>query len=191
MNQSPVDGTTTEVRRSRLILHAIAILLISVPVALWLIGAGKSTDRPEQLAAAPGGRAPDFTLSLFDGTNFTLSRHLSGDGRPLVMNFWASWCVPCQEEMPTFDAVARRRPEVLVLGIAVRDTDQAARSFATDIGVGYSLGLDTDGAILELYPIIGLPTTWFIATDGRIAHIRAGLLDEEELERLIDQLLTE
>lgn len=106
------------------------------------------------------------------------------------MNFWASWCGPCREEMPTFDRVAQKRPDVLILGVAVDDTEDAARAFATEVAVGYSLGIGVDGKILELYPLLGLPTTWFITADGLITNIRAGQLDQDALERLIDQLLT-
>ena len=190
MNLPMIDPIPTEVRRSRRMLHLIALLIVAAPLAWWLIASEISTDTAERLAAEPGGPAPDFTLTLFDGTDFTLSRHLSGDGRPVVMNFWASWCVPCREEMPTFDEVSRRRPDVLVLGVAVRDTEHEARAFASEVGVGYPLGIDTDGEIVELYPILGLPTTWFISANGRIATIRAGQLDQDELERLIDQYLT-
>jgi cytochrome c biogenesis protein CcmG/thiol:disulfide interchange protein DsbE len=182
-----IDPIPTEIRRRRWLLHLIALLIVAGPLVWWLIASEASTDTTERLAAEPGGPAPDFTLTLFDGTRFTLSRHLIDDGRPLVMNFWASWCVPCREEMPSFDSVAQRRPDVLILGVAVRDTEDEARTFAAEIGVGYPLGLDSDGAILNLYPILGLPTTWFISADGRIANIRAGLLDQDEIERLIDQ----
>jgi peroxiredoxin len=78
----------------------------------------------------------------------------------------------------------------LILGVAVQDTADEARAFASEIGVGYPLGFDAEGKILEQYPILGLPTTWFITADGRIAVVRAGQLNQEELERLIDQHLT-
>lgn len=190
MTPPPVDPIPSAVRRNRRLLHLIALLIVAAPLVWWLIGSEMSTDTSERLAAEPGGPAPDFSLSLFDGTNFSLSRHLAGDGRPVVMNFWASWCVPCREEMPIFDGVARSRPDVLILGVAVQDTADEARAFADEVGVGYPLGFDAKGKILELYPILGLPTTWFITADGRIASIRAGQLDQDELERLIDQHLT-
>lgn len=176
-------------RSRRGLLYVIALIIVGVPPVWWLIATQTAADPAKRPAAELGGPAPDFTLTLLDGTDFTLSRHLSGGGRPVVMNFWASWCLPCREEMPAFDRVAERRPEVLILGVAVDDTGNAAGAFAAEVDVGYPLGIDVNGQILELYPILGLPTTWFITADGLIANIRAGQLDEDELERLIDQVL--
>ncbi len=169
-------------RRTRL-LAVILVLMVAVPSLAALFrqfsdgGAGNET-------------APDFTIELFDGRTFSLSEHLSGDGRPLVLNFWASWCVPCREEMPDLETVARQRPEVLVLGIAVQDTEEAARSFAAEIGVTYPLGHDRDGLILDLYPILGLPTTWLIRADGTVADQWSGKLNQDVLNSLIDDLLS-
>lgn len=185
-----IDPAPSDVRRSRWLLHLLVLLIVAAPMVWWLIASETSTDTSGRLAAEPGGPAPDFTLTLFDGTRFTLSDHLSDDGRPVVMNFWASWCVPCREEMPNFDSVAQRRPDVFILGVAVQDTDDEARAFAAEVGVGYPLGYDDGGKILELYPILGLPTTWFIDVDGNIATIRAGQLNQDQLEDLIDQHLT-
>ena len=181
-----IEPTPTDIRRSRRLLHVVALIVIAAPLLFWLISIKPSDGSPGFLSGR-GEQAPDFTLTLFDGTSFSLSQHLATDGRPVVMNFWASWCVPCREEMPAFDAVARRRSDVLFLGVAIRDNEQEARRFAAEVDVGYPLGIDTDGAILEQYPILGLPTTWFITPDGRIAASWAGQLDEEKLERLIDQ----
>lgn len=185
-----IDPTPSEDRRGRWLLHLITLLVVAAPLVWWLIASETAGDTSDRLAAEPGGPAPDVAVTLFDGTRFSLSQHLADDGRPVVMNFWASWCVPCREEMPALDNVARRRPDVLILGIAVRDSSDEARAFASEINVGYPLSIDSDGTMLKLYPILGLPTTWFISSDGRIASIRAGQLSQEELERLIDQYLT-
>ncbi|MPZ51373.1 MAG: redoxin domain-containing protein [Acidimicrobiia bacterium] len=106
------------------------------------------------------------------------------------MNFWASWCVPCREEMPAFDLVSRRHPGILFLGVAVQDTESAAQGFAEEVGVSYPLGHDTEGEILERYPILGVPTTWFITSDGTLAARWAGQLDQDRLEDLVEQHLT-
>ena len=187
MKPSPIDRGSQS-RRNRRALHAIAALVLLGPLA-WTLLPSQVSDQPDLVVTGTGGVAPDFTVDLLDGSTFSLSRHLSSDGRPVVMNFWASWCVPCREEMPVFDLVARHRREVLFLGVAVRDTEPEARAFASEVGVDYPLAIDRDGQILERYPIVGLPTTWFIAADGTIAGVQPGEVDEQELEGLIDQHL--
>lgn len=190
MYPSPTpEPIPTDIDRRRWLLHSIALLVLVAPVLAWLITSDRDTDGSLGLVGTRGGPAPDFSVTLFDGTDFRLSSHLSDDGRPVVLNFWASWCVPCREEMPAFDAVSRRRPEVFFLGVAVEDTEAEARTFAAEIGVSYPLGIDPDSAILEQYPILGLPTTWFISADGLIAATWAGQLDPTKLEDLIDQHL--
>lgn len=175
-------------KSSRRVLHVtLGLLVVVVPLVIWFT---QSSDPEDPDGSGLTDRAPDFTLGLFDGTSFTLSEHLETDGRPVVMNFWASWCLPCREEMPAFDAVAARRPDVYFLGVAVQDTEAAARAFAEEIGVGYPLGFDSDGTISSLYPILGLPTTSFITGDGNEAASWSGILDEAKLEALIAEHLT-
>lgn len=173
----------------RRLLHVALLFVLVVPAVIWLARPSTTGD------AVPGEvqieePAPDFTLVLFNGTRFSLSDHLERDGRPVVLNFWASWCVPCREEMPDFDAVAGRHPELLFLGVAVQDTETAAREFAEEVAVSYPLGIDIDGELAALYPILGLPTTWFITTDGTIAAQYAGQLREDSLEMLIGEHLS-
>jgi len=178
-----------ELRGSRRALHIGVVLIIVLPAAIWAVRSSPvSGDRLP--VEEPGQPAPDFDLHLFDGSTFSLTRHLAGDGRPVVMNSWASWCVPCREEMPAIDAVARRRSEVQVLGVAVEDTETAARGFAEETDVSYPLAVDSDGAIAAAYPTLGLPTTWFITGDGVIAAKVVGELDQRRLEDLIDRYLS-
>ncbi len=178
-------------RMSRRLLHVTLILILAVPAVVWLLRSPPTDENTPLTGEQVGRNAPDFTLQLFDGTTFNLGQHLTDDGRPVVMNFWASWCVPCREEMPAFDAVAGRNPDVVVLGVAVQDTEPAARAFADEIGVSYPLGHDRDGSILEQYPILGLPATWFIASDRTVAEQWFGQLDENRLQELIDRHLTD
>lgn len=168
-------------------VHLTLIVLVVVPAVLWLVGRDGDDEAASRVTDVAGELAPDFTVDLFDGSTFTLSEHLSGDGRPVVLNLWASWCIPCREEMPAFDAVARQRDDVLFLGVAVQDTESEARAFAGEVGVGYPLGHDTDGTILEAYPILGLPATRFITSEGMIAEEWFGQLDETTLVALIDR----
>jgi len=129
--------------------------------------------------------AQDFSIQLFDGSEFSLSGHLADDGRPVLLNFWASWCGPCKEEMPALEAFSRAHPEILVVGVAVTDQEQPARQFAlVELGVTYPTGIDLDGSISELYDFLGLPTSWLIGPDLRVLRYLAGTLTPEVLEDL-------
>ena len=132
-----------------------------------------------------GTAAPDFSVELFDGATFELSEHLETDGRPVFLNFWASWCFPCREEMPDFEALAQVRPEVLFLGVAVEDNAGSARSFAIDeLGGTYPTGAD-DGSVAAAYPYLGLPWSWLIDSDGEVVFEFRGQVRPEDLDAKI------
>lgn len=186
-----------------------AVFLVAVGVAVIVATIVSTRDNPEDAAAAvrdaaaqnaesaddfhlPGGPlagtlAADFDVELLSGGTFDLSDHFANDGRPLVLNFWASWCPPCRAEMPDFDRVASERPDVLILGIAVEDDPEAAASFGAEIGVGYPLAIDHTGAIAGRFPYLGLPTTWFIRGDGTIVRQWTGGLTYEDLINRINE----
>lgn len=129
--------------------------------------------------------APDFTVRLLDGTQFTLSEHLAQDGRPVILNFWASWCAPCRAEMPDFDELAAEKPGLLVLGVAVQDTEANAREFAEEIGVSYPLAIDTTETVAASYRYLGLPATWLISADGMIVRQVNGQVNAETLREMV------
>jgi thiol-disulfide isomerase/thioredoxin len=138
------------------------------------------------LGALGGEPAPPASFELFDGTTFDLSSHLANDGRPVVLNLWASWCGPCRTEMPEFDTAAAANPEVLFVGVAIRDNRSAAEAFSQEIAVSYPLGIDEDGTVDSAYPSIGLPTTFLIGADGVVTHQIQGQLTLPVLQAFID-----
>lgn len=144
----------------------------------WLL---RSTDG----SAEVGKPAPEFEVVLIEGGSFDLSTHFETDRRPLVLNLWASWCVPCREEIPEISAFSREHPDIKVLGVAVEDVEADSIAFARDIGAEYDLALG-DGAFEEAYPRIGLPATYVIGDDGVVRALHNGILDKETLEALVD-----
>lgn len=134
-----------------------------------------------------GSPAPDFEVDLLDGSTFRLSEHLAADGRPVVLNFWASWCGPCRAEMPDFDRFAQAKPGVLVVGVAVDDAEANARAFAEELGISYTLGIDEDGTIGRHYPYLGLPATWVIGPDGTLRREVIGQVTFEALNEIVAQ----
>ena len=141
-------------------------------------------------ASDKGALAPDFRLLDLNGDPHRLSEI---DG-PIVLNFWASWCEPCIEEMPEFEIVNQELAgRVTFIGINDGESLETAREFADEVtGVSYLVLLDptksmTDGP----YPLVGRPTTFFIGADGIIKELRVGIVDLETLRGLVGDLIGE
>ena len=133
-----------------------------------------------------GEPAPDMSVALFDGSRFVMSDYRSDDGRPLVLNLWASWCAPCRVEIPEFSRVAEQNPQVAFLGVAVEDAPGSAESFAAEVGASYPLGIDDSGSVTDNYPFMGLPVTYLIGADGLITRQVNGQISGGTLKAFID-----
>lgn len=138
-------------------------------------GAGAGTTPAAEREAAPAFRVP----ALEGGGEIALADHR---GTPVVLNFWASWCGPCREEMPALAAFADANPGLRVVGLAVNDRPQDSRRFARDLGVGFDLGVDRDGDVAASYGATGLPVTVVIDARGRVAATWFGPITREELD---------
>lgn len=132
-------------------------LLVLLAVAVRQRGAGP-------LAT---GTAPDFTLTTFDGQTYTLSELR---GRPVVINFWASWCVPCREEAPALQRAWETYQDrgVLILGVDYVDTETDALKFIAEFKQTYPNGPDLATKISQAYKISGVPETYFVGKDGKL-----------------------
>ena len=140
-------------------------------------------DIVDQAAAVPAGPAPDFTLQLFEGGSFHLVAHRR---QIVVVNFWASWCVPCRQEARLLVAAYHtyRSRGVIFVGVAIQDTDADARAFLRRYGVDYPNGPDRTGAIAAAYRVVGTPTTFFVDHRGQMRRWM-GEIHDSEMARLI------
>ena len=187
------DGTPTPATfRRRWPLGALTLIVVAAIVGgLLLFGDNAGSESSAELAGAlglptqNGEAAPDFSLTLLDGTDFRLTDHLTNDGRPVILNLWASWCGPCRAEMPAFDVASQLHTDVFFLGVAVEDDPIAAEEFAAEIGVTYALAIDEADRVGRRYPSPGLPATYFISTDGLIVRTVFGQIDENQIDQLI------
>ncbi len=135
----------------------------------------------------PGQLAPDFEMQFGDGSRSRLSDWV---GKPVVLNFWATWCAPCREEMPEFVAAFDRYQDdgLVILGVNAQETASQAAEFMAEYGVDFPVALDTRGDVQQLYNVRGLPTTVFIDREGRIVERWAGLLTEPVLEEFLAEI---
>ncbi|MHB1988159.1 MAG: TlpA family protein disulfide reductase [Acidimicrobiales bacterium] len=110
-------------------------------------------------------------------------------GHPLVLNFWASWCPPCRQEMPALAHVAQSlRDQVSFVGIDTNDSRSAGVGFLARTGVAYPVAFDPNASAAGDYGVIGLPTTFFIAPSGRILGRQVGAMTEVRLRQLIKRV---
>lgn len=139
------------------ILLALVALLAVLAIAVRQRGAGP-------LAS---GSAPDFTLTTFEGETYKLSEL---KGRPVVVNFWASWCIPCRDEAPALQRAWETYKDkgVLILGVDYVDTDADAKKFIAEFQQTYPNGPDIGTRISQAYKISGVPETYFIGKDGKL-----------------------
>lgn len=138
-----------------------------------------------------GPEMPPFSLARFDGEGQLALEDF--EGTPVVLNFWASWCPFCIEEMPGFERVHRRfEGSVAFLGVSMRESSRSlAEELVERTGVTYELVDDPDGSLFAAVEALAMPTTLFITADGRIAEKFGGPLREEQLEDLILEHLVE
>lgn len=167
---------------------AVIVLGGAAAVAALLIAAAVEFTDPSPPATEQS--ALDVPFTYFDGSAGNLADFA---GRPLVVNFWASWCPACVAEMPDLEAVHRKLgDQVAFLGLAMQETDRAAaRALIDQTGVTYALGQDPDGSIFASFGGIAMPTTVFIDEEGTVVEKHPGALFAEDLEAIIRTQLLE
>lgn len=134
--------------------------------------------------------APDFSLYSTDERNYQLS---SLKGKTVVLNFWATWCPPCQEELQEIQAFyheVKKDEEIIVLGInltAEEESASAVRQFVKQHELSYPILLDMNDEIRKQYNILVIPTTFIINEKGKIVHKIVGPVTKEQLQRMTAQ----
>jgi cytochrome c biogenesis protein CcmG/thiol:disulfide interchange protein DsbE len=165
------------------------IIALAITATIVLIGLlGLRLVQASQPALA-SGTAPAWELKTFDGQQYSLA---DLRGRPVVLNFWASWCQPCRQEAPMLEAAWEqyKTQGVLVIGVDYVDTETEASKYLQEFKITYPNGPDLRTSISQLFRIKGVPETYFIGKDGRLADFQIGpFTSEEELQAKLDKLL--
>ena len=154
----------------------IAAAISAVVLVIWKFdGATPSAAEVPRI----GSVAPDFTLQDTRGQIVQLADYR---GKTVLMNFWATWCPPCQAEMPAIDQVARANPNLVVMAVDVAEGPTLVREFLLDRNFVFTPLLDPSGSVTALYHVDSLPTSIFIGPDGVVRAINVGALDQPSIE---------
>lgn len=136
--------------------------------------------------------APDFTLKSSTGENVRLAEQR---GQVVMLNFWASWCGPCRQEMPLLDNISKKYGKMgfVLYGINVDQDTAEAKNVLQKINVNYSILFDPESKLSDLYKVDAMPTSVFIDKKGQIRHIQKGYSagDEEKYIKKIKELISE
>ena len=158
----------------------VLALLLGAAWAMWIAPQRQAGG----LAARPrvGDPAPDFRLTSLEGETLSLA---DLRGNVVVLNLWASWCPPCTEELPALQSVwtAYQDANVVFVGAAYREKKADVSAAKEAYGLTYPIGLDANNRIANAYGITGVPETYVIDADGRIAHVHIGPVTAEQLSQ--------
>jgi peroxiredoxin len=168
------------------------VILLAGAGWIWLSAAdARNSTLGSTTAPQPGFEAPDFTIETTQGELLRLS---GLRGRPVMINFWASWCQPCRLEMPAIQRVYTdyHNEDLAVLGVNVTNLDNSdeAMAFVQEMNLSFPILLDRDGQIAYLYQIRAFPTTYFVDAQGIIQDMVVGGPMSEALLRIrVEQLI--
>ena len=167
-------------------------LLIAVILVGYLALLAYGVTHRKQALVQPGDVAPDFTLQPFDGSPVSLS---GLSGKIVVVNFWASWCVPCQQETAWLEQAWQQYApggQVVFLGVDYMDTDPSAKAFIKQYGMTYLNGPDLQSKISHQYSVMAVPETYIIGRNRKLAYAQIGpFASLAQIKSVIDALLSQ
>ena len=168
--------------------HSRQLLRFSCALLIAMLGTGARKGS----AQAAGDTAPPITLKTLAGGSDSLSRYR---GHPVLVNFWATWCDPCKDEMPAIVAAYRTHQSAGLIVLAINLTDQETstkevRNFVAEFQMPFPVLLDDRGKMRRRYALRGLPTSVFIGADGVVRAVNPGPITTEALQQQLAMILT-
>ena len=168
-------------------IGALALITGLFALLVWKV-ATQGDNAASELGQGKTPTAPHFRLDRLDEPGkISLGAYR---GQPVILNFWASWCIPCKEEAPVLEAVWKRYRSqgLVVLGVDIQDVRGDARRFARRNGMSYPLAYDGPGNTVSHYGVTGVPETFFVAPSGKLVceRLQAGVHLEENRDRFAE-----
>lgn len=173
-----------------------------VQITIWvfltglLVLVGVTLNKRQQGTVQPGDKIPDFALPLFSGYEYEGKGEVKLSdfrGRVVVLNFWASWCKPCEQEAAELEEAwqfYKPTGQVMFLGADYVDTEPEARAYLKKFGISYPNGPDKGTRISQLFRIRGVPETYFIDPDGVLYYVKVGpFASLDEIKSIVDRKL--
>lgn len=180
--------------RAGIVGFAATVLAIAALLVLLGFRLAAATQSASSVPVSPliGHPAPDFSITVYNGTSGQTVRLADLRGHPVVINFWASWCQPCQEETPVLEAAYQQYAAegVVFIGVDYQDKPDGALAFLKQEGVTYPSGPDTSGGDSAIaYGVTGPPETVFVDRSGTVTQKLIGMVDDRTLGLTIQSLL--
>lgn len=180
--------TVTEEAPSRRPRWGRILVWVGLMVLLVILALG--LQRTQQGPISIGDRVPNFTLTTFDGEQIELT---DLEGKVVVLNFWASWCKPCEQEAADLEnawKIYQPGGEVMFLGVDYVDTEPEARAYLAKFGITYPNGPDLGTRISQAFRIKGVPETYFIDKNNRLQYVQIGPFSSlAQIQTNVDKLL--
>ena len=175
-------------RRSAVPFIVVAALALVGLLVYGVLAAGDSTTLDDAVSRGERPAAPTRTLPLLAGGQGSIAAYR---GKPLVVNFWASWCDPCKDEAPLIEAAHERLKKAggTVLGITVSDATPDSRAFMEKYGLTFPSLRDVDGELAEDFGGTGVPETFVVDREGRVVALSRGQVTNEFLDEALDKVL--
>ena len=172
-------------------LIAIAAVVGLLSLLVWKLAFGSGQGAAGSLAKGENPSAPTFTLGRLDSEGGNLA-FAALKGKPVVVNFWASWCIPCKDEAPALQATYEKYKSqgLVVLGVDAQDFRQDAKRFMKRFGLTYPVVYDGSGSTLGRWGVTGFPETFFVDRKGRLVgeRIQGGIDTERNRDRYAEGL---